>query len=320
MKKFVVSFISVLAALWVIDRMGGLLMEQCMAHTNAKPEVKLEHMVKAVNDDIVLMGTSRCDCHYVPSILMDSLHASVYNGGIADTENIFSHYILLNLMLAHHTPKLVCLEVMDKDISISAAPFSKISFFAPYININDRSDSVYMEAGTYWRYKVSHLYRFNAKGVEAIGGLFVNHRYGEDHGFFPLKRTPGNPPALGEENGLNGVDSLKLSYVNRFIDVCKKNGIRLVFMISPRYATVDSTRYNPLKKIAKENGVPLLDYHTKGLFLDHPEYFKDSGHLWEEGARAYTSIFANDLKRVLSSPTLSVIQKEDNETNVNKYY
>ena len=130
MKKFVVSFVSVLAVLWAVDRTGGLLMGQCMTHTNAKPEVKLEHMVKEVDDDIVLMGTSRCDCHYVPSILMDSLHTSVYNGGISDSENIFSHYILLNLMLAHHTPKVVCLELMAKDFSISDAPFSKISFFS----------------------------------------------------------------------------------------------------------------------------------------------------------------------------------------------
>lgn len=303
MKKFVVSFVSVLAVLWAVDRTGGLLMGQCMTHTNAKPEVKLEHMVKEVDDDIVLMGTSRCDCHYVPSILMDSLHTSVYNGGISDSENIFSHYILLNLMLAHHTPKVVCLELMAKDFSISDAPFSKISFFAPYININDRADSVFMEAGSYWKYKVSHLYRFNSKGVEAIGGLLTNHRDEEDHGFFPLERTQSAPPAFGKETPLDGVDSLKLSYVKRFIDVCGQNGIRLIFMISPRYASVDPGHYDPLKKIAKENGVPFMDYHTKGLFFDHPEYFRDSGHLWLEGAMAYTAIFASDLKRALSYET-----------------
>ena len=303
MKKFIVSFVSILVFLWIIDRVGGLLMEQCMAYTNAKPEVKLEHMVKAVDTDIVLMGTSRCDCHYVPSILIDSLHASVYNGGIADTENIFSHYILLNLMLAHHTPKVICLELMDKDISISQSPFSKISFFAPYINVSDRADSVFMEAGTYWRYKASHLYRYNAKGVEAIGGLFINHRYREDHGFIPMAETGDHPTAFGKENELVGIDSLKLSYIQRFIDVCRENGIKLVFMISPRYSRIDSVRYAPLKKMAEENGIPFLDYHTEGLFLDHPEYFKDSGHLWKEGARVYSSIFAHDIKQVLSLET-----------------
>lgn len=300
MRKFAFSFISILVLLWVIDRAGGLLMKQCMAHTNAKSEVKIEHMVNTVDADIVLMGTSRCDCHYIPSILMDSLHASVYNGGISDSDNIYSHYILLNLMLAHHTPKLICLELMAKDISISAAPFSKISFFAPYINASPRADSVFMEAGTYWRYKASHLYRFNAKGVEAIGGLFVNHRDREDHGFFPMPETGDHPTTIENEESLEEVDSLKLSYVKRFIDVCRKNDIKLVFMISPRYSRVDSARYEPLKKVAKENDVPFLDYHSNGLFLDHPEFFRDSGHLWEIGARAYSSIFASDLKRVLA--------------------
>jgi hypothetical protein len=120
---------------------------------------------------------------------------------------------------------------MAKDISISAAPFSKISFFAPYINASPRADSVFMEAGTYWRYKASHLYRFNAKGVEAIGGLFVNHRDREDHGFFPMPETGDHPTTIENEESLEEVDSLKLSYVKRFIDVFENAEVDRFFRI-----------------------------------------------------------------------------------------
>ena len=72
-----------------------------------------------------------------------------------------------------------------------------------------------------------------------------------------------------------------------------------MFMVSPTYTEVSSDYYDVLKGIAKKNDIPFLDYHTKGLFLDHPDYFRDPSHLRDKGARAYSSIFASHLKGVL---------------------
>ena len=277
-------------------------MAECFKRTNAKAEVKIRYIVENVREDVVLFGTSRSIHHYMPSIIIDSIHKSVYNGGISDSDNIYSHYILLNYMLAHHKPEVVCLELMPKDYSIQDDnPFGKISFFAPWIGLSERADSVYRVAGTYWGYALSHLYRYNAKGVEALGGLVTNHRYGEDHGYFTAEGSPDKSLSLETEKYPKGVDSLKLDYVQRFIDLCHANGIKVVFTISPRYSIVPPDLYAPLKDIAAKNGVPCLDYHSSGLFHDHQEYFRDSGHMLEEGAKVYSAIFAGDLKRVLSA-------------------
>ncbi len=301
MKKIIISLLSICVFCICIDRVGGWLMKQCLVHTNAKTEVKIEYLVKESNEDIVLMGTSRCAYHYIPSIIIDSLHASVYNGGISASDNIFSHYILFHLLLSHHTPKVICLELMENDMVKSEQPFNTISFFAPYFGYDEQADSVYMEAGTYWKYKFSHLYRFNSKCTEAIGGLFVNHKYGEDHGYFRLLEKQGNPDKLQVDKRHTDIDSLKLEYVRRFANECKNRGIKLIFMISPKYSVIGPHHYDALKEIAKEKQIPFLDYHSKGLFLNNPEYFMDNEHLWEEGAKIYTSIFSHDLKEILSS-------------------
>lgn len=301
MKKFFVSFAAIIFFLWTIDRLGGHLMMQCLSHTNAKAEVKIENMVKTVNDDVVLMGTSRCAYHYVPSIIMDSINLSVYNGGISASDNIYSHYILLNLMLSHHTPKVICLELMTNDFVNEDNSFNNTTFYAPYFGHSKSADSVYIEAGTYWRYKLSNLYRFNRKGIEALGGLFVNHRHGEDHGYFKIRGDRDNSMILLSDYIDIKTDTLKLEYLQRFINICKEKGVKLVFTISPRYSIVAPTYYGPLKMLADQNNVPFLDYHSKGLFLNHPEYFKDNGHLLEEGAKVYSAIFARDLKRIISA-------------------
>ena len=70
-------------------------------------------------------------------------------------------------------------------------------------------------------------------------------------------------------------------------------------MVSPAYPIADVGLYDVLKDIAKRNEIPFFDYHTKRIFIDNPEYFKDNTHLWHKGAELYTSLFAQDLKRVL---------------------
>ncbi len=92
---------------------------------------------------------------------------------------------------------------------------------------------------------------------------------------------------------------MKLQYIRKFIMLCKSHHIALAFMVSPAYSEADTDLYGTLKDVAKENEIPFFDYHTQGLFLNHPEYFKDSGHLWDKGARLYTSIFAHDLKHYI---------------------
>ena len=299
MKQLVTSFLFVLAGLFAVDRLGGMAMWWVNQHTHDVTGPKIRYLVNDVNEDVLMMGTSRCNLHYVPSIIRDTLGLSVYNGGIDASDNIYAHYLMLCHVLSKHKPKVICLELRTNDYAVSAAPFRTVSFFAPYFGINEEADSVFRLAGTYWRYKISHLYRYNAKAVSNIAGLFIDRQQEGDHGYIPLPQPAYFPDSLEKEETPTEVDSMKLKYVQRFISLCHTNGIKLVFVISPMFTKVNAGHYDALKTIAKNNHVPFLDYHTKGLYHDHPEYFKDQEHLWDKGARLFSSVFAGDLNQTL---------------------
>lgn len=299
MKNLLKSLLFVLFALFAVDRIGGQIMWWINQHTQDISGPKLKYLADEVDADVVLLGTSRCNFHYVPSILADSIGMSVYNGGIDASNCIYAHYFVLNQILEHHTPKMICLELGKKDYIVSDNSFETTSFFAPYIGRSERADSIFREAGNYWHYRVCHLYRYNAKAVSNIGGLLVNKQQGNESGYIPLPQPKFVPEKLGRSKVSGEVDELKLQYIRKFISICKSRRIALVFMVSPSYSEADADLYDVLKDIAEENDVPFFDYHTQGLFLDHPEYFKDSGHLWDKGARLYTSVFAHDLKRYI---------------------
>lgn len=306
MKNLLKSLLFVIIALFAADRIGGQIMWWVNQHTRDITGPKLRYLADEADTDVILLGTSRCNFHYVPSILSDSIDMSVYNGGVDGSDCIYSHYFLLNQILTHHTPKIIGLEVSTNDYEVSPEPFKKTSYFAPYFGRSERADSVYRDAGTYWAYRLCHLYRYNAKAVSNLAGLLVNRQQGEDAGYNPLPQPGSVPSDLIKADTPESVDELKLQYVRRFITLCKDRNITLVFMVSPSYTEAGTGLYGPLKQLAEENGIPFFDYHTKGLFYNHPEYFRDNGHMWDKGARLYTSIFAHDLKQYLHACSAGV--------------
>lgn len=314
MRKLTIALLVAVTALFAADRLGGLAMQWVFRHSNDVLSPKLRHLDDGVSEDVVLMGASRCHHHYVPTILADSLGMSVYNAGVGGADNIYSHYIVLCHMLASHVPKVVCLEVMPTDVNVQAEPFMVTSFFAPLYGKNAAADSIFRLAGTHWRYRVSHLYRYNAKASSMLWGLMLNRQMGADNGYMPLERpaippgTPTTEPPVGE------VDSLKLDYLKRFANLCQQHGAQLVLSVSPKFTLVGDDHYEVLRQFAADNGLPFLDYHTQGLYLDHPEYFKDVSHLCDEGARTFSSLFAHDLKEATNNCSLpDAIKKEERE-------
>lgn len=301
MKKFLMTVIFVLLLVFTGDRLGGMAMRWVNRNTKDVSSPKIRHLVEAVDEEMILLGASRCNVHYVPSILADSLDMTVYNGGVDASDNIFAHYIVLNHILSHHTPKIIVLEVMNTDFTRQIDPFKTITFFAPYIGRNQRADSVFEEAGNAWLYKMSHLYRYNSKAVSNIAGMMVDRQENEDNGYIPNPKPEVYPGVLMPDDFEMSVDSLKIKYLQKFVNLCHEKKIKLIFTIAPQYSIASDDRYEPIKELAKSNGIPIFDYHSMGLFHDKPEYFRDYKHLWDEGARAYSSIFAHDLRQYLDS-------------------
>ena len=299
MKRLAYTLIIILAGLFALDRIGGAVMGMVGRYSKDGFSPKFQYMQNGLYEDIVFMGASRCQHHFVPGIIADTLGKSVYNAGFGGSDNIYSHFVVLNHILDRYTPETICLEVMPSDYNHQEDPFVFISIFAPLFGKSVGADSVFRQAGTYWRYKVSHLYRFNSKASSNLWGLVIDRQKGNDKGYTPLKQPNRFPDSLIIEEKDSTLDPQKIEYLHRFVDLCRQNGVNVVFIVSPRYSKVDDTFYEVLKTFAREKNVPFLDYHTSGLYLDHPEYFKDKNHLWDKGARFFSSVVAHDLKNTL---------------------
>lgn len=299
MKKLFISLAFIFISLFIIDRIGGNLMWHAYQNTYSTTCYKTREVVNNVNQDVLILGSSRCAHHYVPSIISDSIGMSVYNGGF-NGACIYSYYMVLNYILAHYTPKIVCLDLITSDYTLTNDPFKSIHIYAPYVGQNKGADEVFIADGSYWKYQLSHLYRYNSLSLSIFSRLAVRYVPDFDNGYYPITDPHSYPTILSASDTPNNIDPLKIQYLHKFINLCKTHDIRLVFIISPSYTIASTDEYKPLQDIAKEYDIPFLDYHTKKTFIDHPEYFKDASHLWEKGAKLYSRIVSKDLKRIMA--------------------
>lgn len=124
MKKLAASLIFILVAFFIADIVVGIAMQWLYDNTEHEYVTKTRYLAGHVDKDVILLGTSRTSHHYIPSILEDSLGMNIYNGGMDGTDNIYMHYFLLNLILRHHTPKVVCLELSTHDYGTPSLVYS----------------------------------------------------------------------------------------------------------------------------------------------------------------------------------------------------
>lgn len=299
MKKVFTVFVLFLLVSFICDRLLGVVLHKAFVGSNS-----IENFVYQKCDaDVVILGSSRAKHHYVPSIITDSLGLSCYNLG-EDGKNIYFQYANLNLLLTHHKPKLVIYDCFSIDVMKASFEydFGSLSDLYPIYGENQEVDRMINKQGAHYmsRILISHLLRYNTRFLD-----FFTYRFDskdKNKGYDPLSGVYNKGISILYENENLIIDSTKLEYMQKLIDLCKTNDITIVFSVSPRFALNEdkgeiTKKYECVKELCDKNSVPFLYYELDSFYLQNGRLFKDVGHLNNEGAITYTKEFISDIKQ-----------------------
>lgn len=110
MKRFVVNILVFFAIVASVDVVVGKIFGNMQA-SMAKGRTGVEyHVCKTLDEDVLIMGSSRASHHYVPQILEDSLGLSCFNGG-QDGNGIVMQYGRWKILSEHKVPKLIIYDI-----------------------------------------------------------------------------------------------------------------------------------------------------------------------------------------------------------------
>ena len=293
MKKIITTIIILLVMYFIVDRMGGMAIR--WAYNQSATDAKLKTIVEKIEVEIVLMGSSKTEDHFIPQVFEDSLGMSTYNCGLVGCMDIYYQYALLNLMLERYTPKIVLLEIGNKT---GVDRPQRLAALAPYLGLSSQTDSVFRDFGQYNEYILSYCYRYNMNFMNTIGWLGKQIVDDTNKGFvcqtvadYTLKKGDFLDIQVCEK---------ALRYFEMYIKRCKECGVFLVVYIPPYFADSNKNLYVSYMSIMKEYNIPFWDYQTPGFYLDHPEYWHDELHMSGKGADVFSSKIAHDLKDLLN--------------------
>lgn len=299
MKKYIVNIILFFTIVLAIDFGFGKACDYMNAHAKGGETKQMYDLCMKDQYDILIMGSSRAHHHYVPQIIEDSLGMSCYNAGY-DGNGVVLMYGIYQMILNRYQPQLIIYDVEQAFDLYEYKPDNNCTRYLtpqkPYFNQPGISQ-IFKDVSQEEYYKTySGLCRYNSVTIPLMVDYVIS-RPMDAKGYSPMSGVMKKEPEKKERAEALTIDSLKLSYMNKFVKDVTERKIPLMVVVSPKYGVENSNELLPIKDICENDNVPFLDYYADSEFMKHKEWFKEPMHLNDEGARLFSKRIHQDIKR-----------------------
>ena len=295
--KFFARLLILAASFFIIDLLIGSVLHHFYFTQTSGYQYRLTYVIEHSKEDMLVLGSSRANHHYVPGIFQDSLKLSFYNAGI-DGQFILFEDAVTRCILKRYSPKYMILDFSDDEFVFSETSYDRLSDLLPYYSDHSSEiESVINLRGRYEKIKLlSKMYPFNSVILSiAVGNLELNQARKEDQqGYVPLSGNIDYNVKLLEPKE----EKTDTNKINAFKDViirCQNAGVKLFVVVSPYYQSINSGSLKLGAEICGNMNVPFLDFSSDELFVQKKELFKDAKHLNNTGAEIFSQKLAKDI-------------------------
>ncbi len=290
--KYGVLFISLI---FIIDVLVGSLLEDRFFEITTGKFGTINKSLKT-QSNILILGSSRALHHYNPEIFSERLNESCYNSGIGGY-GLFINFAILNERVKKSLPKIVILDLSPNVIE-DYKSYEKLNALLPYYkNYSSFKEIIELDPKFSKLETISNLYIYNSIYYDLFRDYLSKNR-DSNNGFIPLDGNINTnnfkPFFLNQVE----VDKNKITYLNKIINLCKINSIKLIGVVSPTYEKFDRNNeiINELKTIFKKNDVDFFDYSNYLKVYKDTKYFKDQLHLNAIGAKVFSTDLVKRIK------------------------
>lgn len=304
-KKFIISSVIIIAGFLAMDFLIGIIENKLieLQPDNSNAQItKVNYNLNREHSDILILGSSRCYYHYVPSIIKSHIDSisnkdySVFNLGI---NGFFLNYncCLIESLLRKYTPKLIILETSDERLE----NIQEIHYLYPFFDENEIIQKYTKQLGLKEYIKLHfNSYKFNNMIIPSIYGLMTPKdkgdgyypRYGsicKDESLYIIERLK-----IKENMTINPI--LKKNLTNVF-KLCKDKGVTLVVFSSPQFGYYRANKN--LAQLCKEHDIPYFDMMANDYFNTNYKLFKDAVHLNDDGAKEFTTMICDSITPII---------------------
>lgn len=313
MKKFLIKFLLFILPLVLIAYSADVFISKQLKKSNSYTggEYTTWNAILdgKVNADIVIYGSSRAWEHIDPNMIADSFHTSVYNLGI-DGHTFWLQYLRHTQLLKFNSKPKLIIHSLDIFTLNKGKDLYNPDQFLPYMLFNNeiKNATLCYNGYQYLDYEIP-LLRYYGK-TDALKNTIKLYKD-------PLSDTVIRINGFqGKEQTWNTdfekvkekmdffdakYDSASIGLFERYLNECKSNNIKVVFVYTPEYFEGRKFIKNKDKLMAiytmfsKKFDIPFLDY-TDDPISYQKKYFYNVLHLNKTGAELFTTKLIDTLK------------------------
>ncbi len=266
-----------------------------------------------INTDIAIIGTSRAEAHYSPTIIQEKTGLRTYNLGMVGTPYSILKIRWESYFNRNKRPKIVIVDVDESSFHNEKELFDKFQYL-PFLYTKEYQCFAQKNDPDFYQEKYIPFYKYRGHESRILQyiqdfkepstcGNSVNgyiehdiHWYDRDFLRFQEKLKEDEPQydlKLYEQG---------LSVLKEIIKDCKKNNIKIYLVWSPLY----HERYthnkknnvyidNILKEISTSEDIEYLNFVDDSLSY-HKKYFYNSSHMNKQGASIFSEKIGDLIK------------------------
>lgn len=289
MKQFLIFTIKTLLLLFLLIVVLDILYTTVYLQSSNRGKIEYVYNSKAQNYDVVILGSSRANNHFVAP-MFENKGLKTFNYGMSGG-HLFEASLLLKLMVErHYKIKNVILEA-DLNLSNDHQAEGIAAQFLPYLHQSETIKKHFEQEQDFKELYYIPFYRY-IKFDERIGfrEMFFNaiHKrtiHLDNLGYYPL----GKKPNANMKNDIANLKPLKHNrYYQEIKQICKANKINFIAVMTPMCENTKGINY--FQKVQKL--YPEIHNYKNVVVKD--KYFSSCGHLNDTGARLFTKKIIED--------------------------
>ena len=302
--QFFIRFFLIAIIILFCDLAIGTLLKVFYFRQKSGAPFRTTYSIDSTTAEILILGSSRANHHYVPEVFEGSLHNTFYNAG-RDGNFILYNSAIFKAITTRYHPKMIIFDINPDEIVYTTNSYERLSNLLPYYHSHPVIRSTVNLRNPLEKIKlISSIYPYNSMLTTiAIGNLEYNkQRKSDNKGYVPInikmKNERINAVQIDSKKADSRIDENKTVALMDIITTCKKQKIMLIFVQSPIFVFNNDSYYNSLfSEMCSENDVSYFDLSNQPIFINHPDYFADRSHLNDEGAKVFSAMLIKKIQR-----------------------
>ena len=283
MKKFITLVVKILFTILVLLVVLDRAYTTVYLRSSNRGKVEKVFNSNVGNYDVVILGSSRANNHFVPE-LFEKKGLKTFNYGMSGA-HLFEASLMLKLMAErNYKIKTVILEA-DLGLCNEKESDAIAAKFLPYIHQSETIKKHFSKLENFNALYYIPFYRYI--DFDALIGFreMYNTATGkptnilDNLGYHPLGHKPGNM-----KNDIRELKPIRNKYYEEIKQICKANHYNLIAVMTPMCSNVKGLDY-----FEKANKI-YPEIHNLENVVQGDQYFSSCGHMNDTGARMFTAV------------------------------